>query len=109
MCFGQAVVAKRTLAVANHFMQGRQIVALLDSALGTLQNAFHIKTRQGFQPQLFSLIDHLRIAKSRVILVVIINAKQREYLIDGINVFRRDSVTGFSIRTWLLRLPSWCR
>ena len=70
-------------------MQRRQIVALGNHLFSTGINSFGRKVLKLAQPQLFGEIFRLgTVAKGAVILVVVINLKQRKDLIDSINQLR---------------------
>lgn len=65
-------------------MERRQILAILDGQFGALKDLCRWHVPEGIQPQLFYLAQLFCFAKSGVVLVVIVQAEQREDLIDGL-------------------------
>lgn len=105
---GKAVHLRSTLAEANHLVQRGQIFRILDRFFGAAQNGLRRKSLQRFHPQAFRLIDRGDIAKSAVVLIMVIDAKQGEYLIDGINEFGAGGRWSLfvTLRGLALRRPS---
>lgn len=72
---------KALLAAFVHAIERGEVLAVLDSELGTLKNLRGRDISERFQPQLFNLTQLLCFAERRVVLVVIVQAKKREDLI----------------------------
>jgi len=83
---GQAEVRQTLLAAFQHAVESGQVLAVLDGVFGALQDLFHRVIRQGVQPQFLDLLELLRIRESRIVLVVVVQAEQREDLVDGLDV-----------------------
>lgn len=67
-------------------MQGRQEFGVLDHPFGTALDGVWGEAHQAFQPQLFDLVEHRGVAVGLVILVVVIDAKQRKNAVQGIDM-----------------------
>jgi hypothetical protein len=78
------------LAGAQHAVERGQILRLFNHFFSAAANSFRGKAGEAFQPQLFDLVEHLGVAVSLVILVVIINAKQCEDFIERVYVVAAD-------------------
>ena len=100
---GQAEVGKALAAALEHAIQGGQVLAVFDGVLRTPQNLFHGVIGQGFQPQLFDLLELFGIRIGSVILVVIIETKQGEDLVDRLYMRLCNRLAS------LVSRPSWCR
>ncbi|RLQ22248.1 hypothetical protein DWB85_08135 [Seongchinamella sediminis] len=83
-------------------MQGGQVLAVLDSVFGALEDLFHREIRQRFQPKFLDLLELAGVRVGGVVLVVVVEAKQGKDLVDGLDV-------AFTGRAFLLSSPSWCR
>ena len=78
-------------------MQCGQVFAVLDSVLGALQNLFDGEVSQCLKPEFLDLVELLRVWVRRVILIVVIQPKQRENLVNGLGM--GGSVRGGGV-TW---------
>lgn len=99
---GQAVFHQPRLAALDHPVEGGQVLTVFDGVFGALEDLLYGEVRQGFQPQLLDLAELAGVRIGGVVLVVIIEAKQGEDLVDGLDV----SLAGW---TFWFSLPSWCR
>ncbi len=77
--------ATRRVTALEHAVQRGQVLGVLDAAPRAAQDAFDVDTGQRFQPQLLRLIQLRGILEGFVVLVVIVQAKQREDLIDRVD------------------------
>jgi len=55
---------------------------VLDSVSGALENMFHRIVRERFQPQFLDLAQLLCVREGGVVLVVVVQPEQGEYLVD---------------------------
>ena len=100
---GQAEVGQALLAALQHAVEGGKVLAVLNGVPGALQNLLHRVVGQGIQPQLFDLLELLRIGKGGVVLIVVIQPEQGEDLVNCLYMgFCRQPAAGFS-------LPTRCR
>lgn len=83
---GQAQGGQAKLTAFTHTMQSGQVLAVLNGMAGTAQDLFHRVFSQGLQPQLLDLAQLLGIRVGGVILIVVIQAKQGEDLVDCLNM-----------------------
>ena len=84
--FGQTVGGQPRLAALVHPVQGGQVFVVFDGVFGAPQNLFHRVVSQGFVPQFFYLLYLAVVLIGGEILVVVVQPKQGEYLVDGIDV-----------------------
>ncbi len=91
---GQAVVPQPLLAALVHAVQGWQVFAVLNGVPGTLENLFHRVVAERLQPQFLDLLQLFCIRVGGVVLVVVIQAEQGEYLVDRLDQFCRGSGPG---------------
>lgn len=68
-----------------HTVQRRQVFAGLNGVAGTQKDLLHRVIRQRFQPEFLDLAELRGIGESRVVLVVVVQPEQGEYLIDGLD------------------------
>ena len=78
------------LTGAQHAIKCGQILGFFNYFFSAAANRLGRKRGETFQPKLFNLVEYLGVAIGLVILVVIINAKQREDFIERINVVAAD-------------------
>jgi len=87
--------ATRRVAALEHAVQRGQVLGVLDAASRAPQDAFDVDAGQRFQPQLLRLIQLRGVFEGLVVLVVVVQAEQREDLVDrvdpGILRFSRPS------------------
>ena len=102
VCGRQAEVAQAKSAGFDHPVQGGEIVTVLKSVLCRTQNHGGGIGLQSLKPQPLYLFDLFSVRPCGVVLVVVVEAKQRKYLIDRLNQVRVRRLDRFS---W----PSWCR
>lgn len=95
---GQAQGGELLVAGGQHPAQGRQIGFRLDQRPRRHQQHPGRQVAEALQPQPLGLIEQAGVGKGAVELVVIVDAEQREDLIDGIDQLRR--------RQWPLNRPS---
>ncbi len=75
---------------------------MLDGVPGALENLLNGQFCQGVQPQLLDLLELGLVRVGGVILIVVVQAKQGEDLVDGLNV----ALIGGPL---CVSSPSWCR
>lgn len=99
----QAQVGQALLAALQHAVERRQVLTVFNGVPGTLENMFYRVVRQRLQPQLLDLVELLCTRVGRVILVVVVQAKQRKNLVQRFDM---------RLCCWLapvLSLPTRCR
>jgi hypothetical protein len=64
------------------------------------KNGVGLIITQGIEPQPFNVVDLLDVGIRSVVLIVVVQTKQRKNLIDSLNSVFATSV---------VNLPSWCR
>ncbi len=62
---------------------------MFDRVPGALEDMFHRIVRERLQPQFFNLAQLLCIRKGSVVLVVVIQPEQSEYLVERFNMCLR--------------------
>jgi hypothetical protein len=67
-------------------VQRGQVFAVFNGMFSALEDLFHGKVCQGFQPELLDLVELLGIRKGCVILIVVVQPKQGEDLIDRLGM-----------------------
>ncbi len=76
---------------------------MFDRVPGTLENMFNGIVRERLQPQFFYLAQLLGVREGGVVLVVVVKAEQREYLVQRFDMrLGRQPASG-------LTLPRTCR
>lgn len=83
---GQAKAVEFVIGAAQQSVEGRQVFRLRDGAFRGTQNMFGAKVAEAFQPQLLDRAELGFVGKGLVILVVIVEAKQRKNLVDRVNL-----------------------
>ncbi len=83
---GQPVTLWITLTGANHPVERGQKLRLLDDLAGTSAKCLGLELGEAVQPELFDLVEYLGVAVGLVVLIVIVDAKQRECLVQGVDV-----------------------
>ncbi len=104
---GQAQVGQALLAALQHPVQRGQVLAVLDGVLGTLEYLLDGVVGKGVQPELLDLLELLGVRVGRVVLVVVVQPEQGEYLVDRLDPrFLRGPVF---IALFGASLPRRCR
>ncbi len=86
-CVGQALGCHaRVVAAVAHARQRRQVFRSLDAAARAEQYRFRAELRQAVQPQALDLVELRGVAVGAVILIVVVQSKQREDLVDRIDL-----------------------
>lgn len=81
----QSAAGPLLMTKLHHAMQVGQVFALFNRCFCGLQNLFRGECRQAVQPELFGEVLVLLRRKRTEKLIVIIQLKQREGLVDGVN------------------------
>lgn len=96
----QAIGLRVALAGADHAVEGGQEFGFLDHPAGAAQDGLWIELAQAFQPEFFDLVEHFNLVVGLVVLVVVIDAKQGEDLIDRIDVACLGARSSLSRVSW---------
>lgn len=83
-----AACGQLVLAGAEHLAQGGKIFLLLDQCAGGREHRRGTDVAQAVEPQSLGLIEQGGIGEGAVKLVVVVDAEQRERLIDRVDQLR---------------------
>ncbi len=83
---GQTVTFRVALAGADHAIERGQKLGLFNDFAGAATEGLGLELGETLQPELFDLVEHLGIAVGLVVLVVVVDAKQRESLVQSIDM-----------------------
>lgn len=81
----QALRRQLVLAGAEHLAQGGQVFLLLDQRAGGGEHRSGADMTQAVEPQALGLVEQRGVGKGTVKLVVVVDAEQREGLVDGVD------------------------
>lgn len=81
----QTLRRQLVLAGGEHLAQGGQVVLLLDQCAGGGEHQPGIEMTQAVEPQALGLVEQRGVGKGAVKLVVVVDAEQREGLVDGVD------------------------
>lgn len=83
---GQAVALRVALAGADHAVERGEKFRRFNDTPGAAPDGVRLELGQTLEPELFDLVEHLGVSVGLVVLVVIIDAKQRKGLIERVDM-----------------------
>ena len=82
----QAQFGKALLTAFQHPVQCGQVFAVFDGVPGAFEDMFHRVVRERLQPQFLDLPQLLRVRERGVVLVVVVEPEQGEYLVQSFDM-----------------------